>query len=115
LSLTLFPAKLFRGATTAMGYGGRAGCGATTTSGSGGTGYVGPHRLTTAYAAGGNWTYAWDAHGNQTVRDAPGTDQGNRAGTATGKRHLTAQSLTSPARENAAWALPKLPADLQRK
>lgn len=66
-------ARLFNGTGAGMGYGGRAGCGVSTANGSGGTGYVGPHQLTTAYAAGGNWTYQWDARGNQTVRDAPGT------------------------------------------
>ena len=56
-----------------MGYGGRAGCGVTTANGSGSTTLVGAHRLTEAYANSGGWTYQWDARGNQTVRDAPGT------------------------------------------
>lgn len=66
-------ARLFVGTGAGIGYGGRAGCGVSTANGSGSAALVGPHRLTTVYAAGGNWDYSWDARGNQTVRDAPGT------------------------------------------
>ena len=65
-------ARIFQGQGTGMGYAGRAGCGLGL-NGTGTTALVGAHRLTTAYAAGGNWNYSWDARGNQTVRDAPGT------------------------------------------
>ena len=66
-------ARLFQGQGTGMGYAGRAGCGTNPVNGSGTAGYVGPHQLTTAYHNNGLWTYQWDARGNQTVRDAPGT------------------------------------------
>ena len=66
-------ARMFQGVGTTMGYGGRAGCGADVAYGSGSAGLVGAHRLTVAHAAGGDWLYSWDARGNQTVRDAPGT------------------------------------------
>ena len=66
-------ARMFQGQGTGMGYAGRAGCGATTSNGTGGSGFVGAHQLTTAYHNGGAWSYQWDARGNQTVRDAPGT------------------------------------------
>lgn len=66
-------ARLFNGQGVGMGYAGRAGCGATVANGSGTSGYVGAHQLTTAYHNNGWWTYQWDGRGNQTVRDAPGT------------------------------------------
>ena len=65
-------ARLFQGQGTGMGYAGRAGCGVSI-NGSGTSGYIGPHQLTTAYHNNGWWTYQWDGRGNQTVRDAPGT------------------------------------------
>lgn len=90
-------ARLFLGTGAGMGYGGRAGCGVSTPNGDGSSSFVGAHRLTTVYAAGGNWNYNWDARGNQTVRDAPGTvndrtikysldDQAHEIVTGNGKR-----------------------------
>ena len=66
-------ARMFQGQGTGMGYAGRAGCGVNPANGSGTAGFVGAHQLTTAYHNNGAWTYNWDARGNQTVRDAPGT------------------------------------------
>lgn len=66
-------ARLFNGLATGMGYAGRAGCGVNPANGSGTAGFVGAHRLTVAYHNNGAWNYSWDARGNQTVRDAPGT------------------------------------------
>lgn len=68
-------ARIFQGQGTGMGYAGRAGCGVSTANGSGTTALVGAHRLTTVHygSSGSWWHYQWDARGNQTVRDAPGT------------------------------------------
>ena len=54
----------------AYGYQGRAGCGQDTASGSGTTGATGPHRVT---SVGADRSYSYDARGNLTLRDMPGT------------------------------------------
>ena len=58
------------GADLAYGYQGRAGCGLDTASGSGTTGTTGPHRVT---GVGADRSYSYDARGNLTLRDMPGT------------------------------------------
>ena len=63
-------ARRIDGNDLAYGYQGRAGCGQDTASGSGTTGATGPHRVT---SVGADRSYSYDARGNLTLRDMPGT------------------------------------------
>ncbi|KRD39242.1 hypothetical protein ASE35_02430 [Lysobacter sp. Root916] len=55
-------------------YDGNAGCGAGGLEGNGSASASGPHRVAeTVLDGGGSVFYYYDAHGNQTVRDEPGT------------------------------------------
>lgn len=55
-------------------YQGRGGCGLDTAQGSGGTGTVGPHRVSRhTNSAGAHTDYYYDGRGNQTIRQASGS------------------------------------------